>query len=557
MEARPSPQRRPKGSLSGKVREALRVCAPPALGLLGITGCSESPPARASAPSPPVEVVVRAPEAKPQEAAASQDLPAIALAPKKPPSASEPKPAPTGGARIYSKARFAWIYPSPKRSDAWLGYVSLGGSVPLKGGSAETARILGGKGCDAWYVVEPRGFMCAGSAATLDPNDPVVVALSRDAADVSSPWPFKYGESIGAPRYPRLPTREQQRSTEWDLDEHLELVAKAKAAPDPETVAAISKDLVGIDFSPAGQAPPELLDFGPLIREGRKSIAKASTIAFTREFDVDGRTFLQTADHAFIPKDRVKPYPRSDFQGIELGGDVALPIAFFRRRERPKFKRAESGELVASGENWSARSWVALTGEEIKQGDKTFFATREPGIFASADDATVVRAVTEAPFLRAGADAAERGRATWLDISVLGGWLVAYEGLKPVFVTLISPGRGGIPKPGVDPLSTASTPVGRFRIDGKFKTATMVSSTDENVVHTEVQFIQNFSGPHALHAAYWHASWGDPKSGGCVNLSPIDARRLFEWSEPRVPEGWHGLRATKDFGLSTEVVLHR
>jgi hypothetical protein len=500
-------------------------------------------------------VVVHAPETKAAEAN-SEKPPEIAAV--KPEKASEPAPAaPSERARIYSKARFAWIYPSPKRSDAWLGYVALGGSVPLKGGSAEAARILGGKGCDAWYAVEPRGFMCAGSAATLDPNDPVVVALTRDAADVSSPWPFKYGESIGAPRYPRLPTREQQRSTEWDLDEHLERVAKAKAAGSPEAVAAISKDLVGIDFSPAGQGPPELLDFGPLIREGRKSIAKASTVAFTREFDVDGRTFLQTADHAFIPKDRIKPYPRSDFQGVELGGDVALPIAFFRRRERPKYKRAESGEFVLSGEVWSARSWVALTGEEIKQGDKSFFATREPGIFASADDATVVRAVTEAPFLRSGYGGADRDKATWLDISVLGGWLVAYEGLKPVFTTLISPGRGGVPSPGVDPLATASTPVGRFRIDGKFKTATMVSSTDENVVHTEVQFIQNFSGPHALHGAYWHASWGDPKSGGCVNLSPIDAKRIFAWTEPKVPEGWHGLRSTKDFGPATEVVLHR
>lgn len=523
--------------------------------MIGLAGCSESPPARASAPSLPDPVAESPPAPKTAESAAV----AASSKPESKPESKreEPSEKPAAGARMYSKARFAWIYPSPRRSDAWLGYVSLGGSVPLKGGSAEAARIVGGRGCDAWYAVEPQGFMCEGSAATLDPNDPVVVALARDAADVSSPWPFKYGESIGAPRYPRLPTPEQQRKTEWDLEQHLERVAKAKAAKSPEEVAAISKDLVGIDFSPAGQGPPELLDFGPLIREGRKSIAKASTIAFTREFDVDGRTFLQTADHAFIPKDRVKPYPRSDFQGVELGGDVELPIAFFRRRERPKYKRGEGGEFVLSGEVWSARAWVALTGEEIKQGEKTFFATREPGIFASSDDATVVRAVTEAPFLRAGSDAADRENATWLDISVLGGWLVAYEGLKPVFTTLISPGRGGIPTPGVDPLSTASTPVGRFRIDGKFKTATMVSSTDENVVHTEVQFIQNFSGPHALHAAYWHASWGEPKSGGCVNLSPIDAKRIFEWTEPKMPEGWHGLRSTKHFGPSTEVVLHR
>ena len=70
-------------------------------------------------------------------------------------------------------------------------------------------------------------------------------------------------------------------------------------------------------------------------------------------------------------------------------------------------------------------------------------------------------------------------------------------------------------------------------------------------------FIQNFSGPHALHAAYWHDAWGQPKSGGCVNLSPIDAKWLFEWTEPKVPEGWYGLRAAKNFGLATEVILHR
>jgi hypothetical protein len=444
--------------------------------------------------------------------------------------------------------------------------MGLGGSMPLKGGSVETARIVGGAGCDAWYAVEPVGFVCAGSAATLDPNDPVVAALAKDAPKLDSPWPYEYGESIGAPRYPRIPTPAQQRKTEWDLEQHLERVAKAKA--EPETVAAVSKDLLGVDLTPAGQGPPQLLDFSPLVREERKSIAKASTVAFTRAFDVEGRTFLLAHDQAVIPKDRVKPYPRSEFKGVELGGEVSLPIAFFRKKDRPKYKRSEgdgaadrasgAGAFVVTGEMWPARSWVALTGEEVEQGGKTFFATREPGVFASSDDATPVKAATEAPFMRSGARAGQgSGRQTWLDISVMGGWLVAYEGMKPVFTTLISPGRGGVPAPGVDPLTTASTPVGRFRIDGKFRTATMVSSTDDNVVHTEVQYIQNFSGPHALHAAYWHASWGDPKSGGCVNLSPIDAKRLFEWTEPAVPDGWHGLRATKDFGASTEVVLHR
>src|SRR6202042_2522332 len=98
-------------------------------------------------------------------------------------------------------------------------------------------------------------------------------------------------------------------------------------------------------------------------------------------------------------------------------------------------------------------------------------------------DASVAR-VAERPAML---EAMTGGRKTWLDVSILGGTLVAYEGDVPVFATLISPGRGGIPEGGKDPLETASTPTGTFRVDGKFVTATMVSSTNDLLVHTEVQ----------------------------------------------------------------------
>jgi hypothetical protein len=144
-----------------------------------------------------------------------------------------------------------------------------------------------------------------------------------------------------------------------------------------------------------------------------------------------------------------------------------------------------------------------------------------------------------------------------VDISVLNGTLVAYVGLRPVYATLISPGRGGLPYEGIDPVKTASTPTGIFRVDGKFRTATMVSSTDENLVHSEVNWVMNFHGPHALHGAYWHDGWGEPKSGGCVNLSALDAKWVFDWTDPPIPEGWHGLRAVAVFGPSTIVRVHR
>jgi hypothetical protein len=41
-----------------------------------------------------------------------------------------------------------------------------------------------------------------------------------------------------------------------------------------------------------------------------------------------------------------------------------------------------------------------------------------------------------------------------------------------------------------------------------------------------------------------------------VNLSPIDSRRIFRWTEPALPEGWHGMR-TMDFSPKTLVSLRR
>jgi hypothetical protein len=85
----------------------------------------------------------------------------------------------------------------------------------------------------------------------------------------------------------------------------------------------------------------------------------------------------------------------------------------------------------------------------------------------------------------------------------------------------------------------------------------MVSSSNDLIVHTEVQYVQNFHGPHALHGAYWHDLWGEPKSGGCINLAPIDAKRVFEWTEPELPKDWYGMRSVADVGAVTAVWVHR
>jgi L,D-transpeptidase catalytic domain len=525
----------------------------------GAAGCSDkaaamvaTAPAKAEARPAPVVVNV-----SPAVPAASAPSPPAAADARPGGSGAPVPPGAPGGARIYSKARFAWINPGSHPSRGWAGYLGLGGSVALRGGSPEAARTPG-KGCDAWYAVEPRGYVCAGASATIDPEDPVVVALRPHAPRVDSPWPYEYAESTDSPRYRWLPTRKEQRAKEGTLDEHLAKVARARevAGAGEEAIRAIDERLVGVDVRPAGVGVPELFAFGDLVREDRKRIIKGSTVAFTKQFDdPDGRTWVVTSDQMYMPKDRLKLYPRSEFQGVWLKEGRSLPLAFFRKTARPRYTKRPDGGFEATGASFARLARVGLTGRSEGEGEDRFVETQEPGVWVRANEAVVIEAAKRSPLEGENPEGAPPRK--WIEVSVLGGWLVAYEELTPVFATLISPGRGGVPRKGIPPIETASTPTGRFRVDGKFVTATMVSSTNEKIVHSDVQFVQNFHGAHSLHAAYWHDDWGEPKSGGCVNLSPLDAKEMYAWTDPPVPAGWHGLRATPDAGRSTVVIVHR
>lgn len=406
------------------------------------------------------------------------------------------QPAPHG--RLYAKTRFVWIRPEPDASKQWIGYLWTGESVPLVSG-----KVVYGPGCMTWYAVEPVGFVCVdGLRATLDANDPGYAAVKKYAADLTSAWPHQYGE---AQKLTRL------------LD----------VAGSPLSFPSLPKS----------------------VHDSRTDLRRGSTVAFVSALQVGSEDYLLGADLSYFPKRLVTPLPHSEFQGVDLGGDVKLPLAFFRSKDRPKLRR-EAGGFVETGQNFARLSHVALSGRSELGAGERLFETAD-GDWVREKDAVIPLAASAAPW----GSAPAKGRGTWIDVSVNGGWLVAYENLTPVFTTLISPGRGGAAKPDEDPLAEARTPLGAYPISGKFATATM--EAPGNLIHSAVPWTQNFSGPHALHTAYWHDDWGDPKSGGCINVSPLDGKKLFAWTDPPLPAGWHGVRWMPWRGPATMLIVHK
>lgn len=113
--------------------------------------------------------------------------------------------------------------------------------------------------------------------------------------------------------------------------------------------------------------------------------------------------------------------------------------------------------------------------------------------------------------------------------------LSAFEGQAEVFRTRISSGRTYF---GSDGKSVGGrTPAGSHPIWSKRASRHMSGGTlEEGYDLPGVPWVTYFAGNGAaIHGTYWHNDFGTPKSAGCLNVRPEDAKWLFRWTTPEVP----------------------
>jgi lipoprotein-anchoring transpeptidase ErfK/SrfK len=505
-------------------------------------------------------------------------------------------------ARLAAIAMSSVVYDQPSFDGKKIGYLRLGAIVPRSDKPAGTQGCPGG-----WYGVAPRGFVCVGKTATLTVDDPLVKAASL-RPDTKKPLPYAYGFVLAvAPLYLRLPSKDEQLQTEFHVENHLrwwdrkgrfankgaigandkahELFADAPVQPPSDTLG--DGILLGgkTDADPppfwlaSGQRDiPNVSGFDVLrlkpwfANRARRHTGVAFIGAFQAGPEWDNRRFAITVDMRMLPIDKVKPETGSPFHGVDLKDGITLPVAFARpcnpnakgtpRPCVPTF-RSDDGKLKKA-DVLPTRAFLELTSKE-SEGKKGRYLETKSGTWVRAKDVGVAAAPSSWPA------AAERGDK-WIDVSIEQQTLVLWEGKKPVFATLVSTGQDGLG----DPKTTKSTPLGIFRIKSKHITTTMDSNErsdeagkkpdlsesptedDKEAGHFElrdVPYVQYFHEGYAIHAAYWHDHFGLARSHGCVNLAPIDAMRVFRFTDQPVPDGWHGINV--DAGKGTVVVIHK
>ena len=469
----------------------------------------------------------------------------------------------TDAARVYAKGRHVWVRSEPNSGAAWIGYLGLGGAVKTRG-----EKLRGDGKCKAFQGIEPRGFVCLDEHVSTDARDPQVTAIRRFGPHLDRAWPHSYGVAAETPRYRALPTEPEQRRREWGLDARMRALASVRAG-EPRN-ARIDGLLHEVDTGLSGEEAPRELSSLPVVHEFRDSLKAGSLVSWSETFDAMGRGWLVTGDMVLVPRDQVTVLPQREFHGARVSEGLTFPIAYPTHRARLKYVRDGATNVSATSETWPRFGAIALSGDEVSANGKRFLIARDGGLI-DANEATVIRPAAFTPWgepvdestgavdhERArfeGGSRAKSGRGTWVEVSVHGGWMIAYEGTHPVFATLIAAGRGETMGKGDNAFVMSATPPGTFALRGKFWTETLAVTS---VVHADVPFVMPYEGSHALHAAYWHDEWGEKVSMGCVNLSPTDARWLFMWAEPEIPEGWHGVTTAgqSDASNATIVVVH-
>ncbi len=236
--------------------------------------------------------------------------------------------------------------------------------------------------------------------------------------------------------------------------------------------------------------------------------------------EIDGVVYAKTSVGLVVASELYKHWP-STFAGVDLvkNPPPAWPFAYVIATNRGTVTaRATADKKGAEAGSFKHREIVPVLEEAagfVRVGDGKWL------------ERTSVRIARKRP-----KPAVEAAHPKWIDLDRDEQVMIAYQGDTPVFATLFSSGR-----------RKKDTPPALYRI--RSKTAiTKMAAEEREASHyevSEVPWATRFRSGLYFHAAYWHDSFGTPKSHGCVNLSPADAKWVYEWTEPVMPAGWNEL----------------
>jgi hypothetical protein len=465
-----------------------------------------------------------------------------------------------------------------------IGFIRSGGRTPVDADKLEKKNCSGG-----WYKVHSGGFVCGNYGTTDLSNPDVKFATSQPNLKEILPYPYARNAKNGTPLYKTVPSREQMERyepylKEKEADKDKEASAKSPSdrpvAEKTETAIPIAAQDAGTTLLPTPTPASATQDPEPdkpwwqqddikdhlhemkldsLSADSDDILAKRMVsgfyVAVDKTFRWNGRSWYKTTKGLVTPSDRMWQTSGSSFKGVELDGTTyKLPMAWVYggSKSAGTFSIDTAANTIKNAKSIERFVPIPLTGKSLE------FQGKE---YAELSDGSYIKKsqvrITEPGPPPQGLGENER----YIDVDLSTQTLVAFEGARPLYATLISSGKFSKIKD-----KDHSTPTGEWRIREKHITTTMdgdgTAAGDLPYSIEDVPFVQYYFRSFALHAAFWHSNFGVQMSHGCVNLSPLDAKWLFFFTGPNLPEGFHGVWATREDGAGagettgSRVVVH-
>jgi lipoprotein-anchoring transpeptidase ErfK/SrfK len=534
-------------------------------------------PTQAEAPATPTETADAAKPEAPAEPAPKpkvkpDDYGALRV-PATPPEASDLTMHGLAGYEVVS------VYAAPNLESARLGHLRIGQRVMV------TPKIDDeGEGCrKGFHALPTGGYACASKGLIVAADKAPYMHQPPPPPRVDSPHPYDYAaiSKDGTPMWWRtadadermlaeekyiatLPPEERPAPKPAKTDK-----PKADAAPDVTKLPSVD-DEPAVELSPEEKAEAERKKAEAAAKAAAKAeaeriaaeerqaeldrkkanlplhpgtpfMSKGNIVSVGERSKDKGRRWLRTARGGYVEAGRVYGKKVYDFEGAVLEEGTEFPFGFVYDEKAAAYELKEDGSLKRL-KKLEHRSFVDLEPETKTIGDREYYQSSE-GFWVRA---SVLR-IAEPGTMPEELDPWER----WVDVSLSKQMLVAYEGDKPVFATLVSTGKKGNKE------ESFRTPKGKWRIQSKHISSSMAGSTatDGDYSIQDVPWTMFFEGNYALHGAFWHSRFGRTRSHGCVNLGPSDARWLFYWTTPFLPEDWHGVKSQDD-SPGSMVVVH-
>lgn len=345
-------------------------------------------------------------------------------------------------------------------------------------------------------------------------------AIGTIAQDTRVGW-RRVAEGPGCGRWVEIEPRG------WVCDRYLEPSRKPPGGVELPKLkpGEIVPGVFGKVVNPKGAAAYRTADD---VRKKKPSRVLAGSVKVRKVDDVvvDGKLYWKTTNDELVLASDIRVLEPSTFQGVWVGQDGApgLPLAWARSRKAPGSKvpvrSAPNGPLV---KHLAPRTVVSILEESADRKAMRI----GPGQWVLATDLHVAWPTEPPP--------ATEPDERWFDVDLDEQVVVAYEGTRPVYATMMSSGSKKWP-----------TAPGVYRIWIKFAETDMNGQMGDEAPYSvaTVPWTMFFAKDLAFHTAYWHDAFGEPRSHGCLNLSPRDARTLYFWASPDVPPGWsmaHGI----------------